>query len=43
MKTLPDSPSLDHLRQQAKDILLQLRAVQPEATLSEAQALIAER
>ena len=43
MKTLPDSPSLDHLRQQAKDVLLQLRAVRPEATLSEAQALIAER
>lgn len=43
MKTLPDSPSLDHLRQQAKDVLLQLRAVQPGATLSEAQALIAER
>ena len=35
MKSLPDSPSLDHLRQQAKDVLLQLRAVQPEATLSE--------
>ena len=43
MKTLPDSPSLDHLRQQAKDVLLQLRAAQPEATLSEAQALIAKR
>jgi hypothetical protein len=43
MRTLPDSPSLDHLRQQAKDVLLQLRAVRPEATLSEAQALIADR
>lgn len=43
MKTLPDSPSLDHLRQQAKDVLAQLRAVRPEATLSEAQALIADR
>lgn len=43
MKTLPDSPSLDHLRQQAKDVLLQLRVVRPNATLSEAQTLIAER
>lgn len=43
MKTLPDSPSLDHLRRQAKDVLAQLRAVRPGATLSEAQALIAER
>jgi hypothetical protein len=43
MKTLPDSPSLDHLRQQAKDVLLQLRTVRPDAALSEAQALLAER
>ena len=43
MKTLPDSPSLDHLRQQAKDVLVQLRAVRPAASLSEAQALVAER
>jgi hypothetical protein len=43
MKTLPDSPNLDHLRQQAKDVLLQMRGVRPEATLSEAQTLIAER
>ena len=43
MRLLPDSPSLDHLRQQAKDVLLQLRAVRPEATLSDAQALVAEQ
>jgi hypothetical protein len=43
MKTLPDSPSLDHLRQQAKDVLVQMRGVRPEATLSDAQVLIAER
>ena len=38
MKTLPDSPSLDHLRQQAKDLLPQLRTVRPGASLSDAQA-----
>ena len=43
MKTLPDAPSLDHLRQQAKDVLPQLRAVRPEATLADAQALVAGR
>ncbi|MGH9154541.1 MAG: hypothetical protein ACRD1K_01515 [Acidimicrobiales bacterium] len=42
MKTLPDAPNLDHLRQQAKDVLPQLRVVRPGATLSDAQALIAE-
>lgn len=43
MKTLPDSPSLDHLRQQAKDVLTNLRMVRPEATLSDAQTLVAEQ
>jgi hypothetical protein len=43
VKTLPDSPSLDHLRQQAKDVLPQLRVVRPEATLSDAQTLVAEQ
>lgn len=42
MKTLPDSPSLDHLRQQAKDLLPHLRAVRAGASLSDAQALVAE-
>ncbi|MGH9280865.1 MAG: hypothetical protein ACRD12_22600, partial [Acidimicrobiales bacterium] len=43
MKTLPDSPSLEHLRQQAKDVLPHLRAVRPEATLSDAQSHIAHQ
>ena len=43
MKTLPESPSLDHLRQQAKDVLPQLRVVRPGATLADAQALVAEQ
>ena len=41
MKTLPDSPSLDHLRQQGKDLLVQLRRLRPDATLAEAQRLVA--
>lgn len=43
MKTLPDSPSLGHLRQQAKDVLPRLRVVRPEANLSDAQTLVAEQ
>ena len=43
MKTLPDTPNLDHLRQQAKDLLPQLRTVRPGASLSDAQALVAEQ
>jgi hypothetical protein len=43
MKTLPDSPSLDHLRRQAKDVLQQLRAVRPGASLSDAQTAVAEQ
>ena len=43
MRTLPDAPSLDHLRGQAKDLLVQLRLVQPGAKLSDAQALVAEQ
>ena len=43
MKMLPSSPSLDHLRQQAKDVLPQLRVVRLEATLSDAQTLVAEQ
>ncbi len=41
MKTLPDSPNLAHLRQQAKDLLVQLRAARPDATLADAQKLVA--
>ena len=43
MKTLPDAPNMDHLRQQAKDMLLRLRSTRPDATLSEAQAAIAHQ
>lgn len=43
MKTLPDNPNLDHLRQQAKDLLPQLRAAKQSASLSDAQASVAEQ
>ena len=43
MRTLPDSPSLDHLRRQAKDVLVQLRDVRSGATLADAQKLVAEQ
>jgi hypothetical protein len=43
MKTLPDTPNLDHLRQQAKDLLPHLRTMRPRASLSDAQALVAEQ
>ncbi|MFV2085909.1 hypothetical protein [Micromonospora sp. LOL_021] len=36
MKTLPDNPHLDHLRQQAKELLAGLRDVDPAATLADA-------
>lgn len=41
MKTLPDNPHLDHLRQQAKDLLAGLRGADPTATLAEAQTSLA--
>ncbi|WP_436533626.1 phosphotransferase enzyme family protein [Actinoplanes sp. HUAS TT8] len=43
MKTLPDNPSLDHLRRQAKDLLTGLRDLRPEASLADAQASLAEQ
>ena len=43
MKTFPDNPNLDHLRQQAKDLLAGLRDADPAATLAQAQALLAEQ
>ncbi len=43
MRTLPDSPSLDHLRQQAKDLLQQMRVAELTATLSDAQTVVAEQ
>ena len=42
MKTLPESPSIDHLRRQAKDLLSQLRLARPGTTLAEAQSALAE-
>ncbi|HXM58391.1 MAG TPA: HEAT repeat domain-containing protein [Candidatus Dormibacteraeota bacterium] len=46
MKTLPRRPNLDHLRQQAKDLLAELRgtAAEPDALrLHHAQRLLAEQ
>jgi hypothetical protein len=43
VKALPDNPSLDHLRQQAKDLLAGLRDYQPGASLADAQASLAEQ
>ena len=35
-RTLPDRPSLDHLKKQAKSLLDDLRATQPDAQLADA-------
>ncbi len=45
MNRLPNKPSLDHLRQQAKDLLRELRTTERDQTLklSQAQLLIANR
>jgi aminoglycoside phosphotransferase (APT) family kinase protein len=43
VKTLPDNPNLDHLRQQAKDLLAGLREARPDASLADAQASLAEQ
>lgn len=43
MKALPDNPNLDHLRQQAKNLLTGLREADPAATLAVAQASLAEQ
>ncbi|GAB3744244.1 phosphotransferase [Microlunatus parietis] len=43
MKTLPDRPSMDHLRQQAKELFAGLRENQPNLTLSGAQTLLAKQ
>jgi len=40
---LPDRPSLSHLRKQAKDLLHNLRRQNSEATLAEAQHLLARQ
>jgi hypothetical protein len=43
MKTLPENPSLDHLRKQAKDLLAGLRDTDPRASLADAQSSLAEQ
>ncbi|MEE6263073.1 phosphotransferase [Plantactinospora sonchi] len=43
MKTLPDNPHLDHLRQQAKELLSGLRDVDPTASLADAQTSLANQ
>ena len=41
MSNLPDRPSLDHLRKQAKALLKTLRQQNPDALLTEAQHALA--
>ncbi|MDQ6806693.1 MAG: phosphotransferase [Actinomycetota bacterium] len=41
MRTFPESASLDHLRRQAKDLLVLLRRSQQSATLADAQTAVA--
>jgi hypothetical protein len=43
MRTLPDNPHLDHLRQQAKDLLAGLREAEPSTSLSDAQTALARQ
>ena len=43
MRDLPDSASLDHLRRQAKDQPAVLRRTKPGATLTDAQASVAQQ
>ena len=40
VKALPEKPNLDHLRQQAKDLLAKIRASHPETPLATAQTLL---
>jgi Ser/Thr protein kinase RdoA (MazF antagonist) len=41
VRTLPDSPSLDYLRRQAKDLLVGMRQAQPESLIQLADAQMA--
>ena len=43
MRILPDTPSVDFLRQEAKDLLVALRESNPTASLADAQRLLAEQ
>lgn len=42
MRNLPETPSVDFLRQEAKDLLGAIRETEPDATLSVAQRALAE-
>jgi hypothetical protein len=43
VKTLPDNPDIEHLRQQAKDLLAGLRDTDPATTLATAQKSLARQ
>ncbi|MEQ4209317.1 hypothetical protein ABN028_30910 [Actinopolymorpha sp. B17G11] len=43
MRVLPDTPNLDFLRQEAKDLLVALRETDPTAALSDAQRAVADQ
>lgn len=43
MRTLPDNPSLEFLRQEAKDLLVALRESTPTASLADAQKSLSEQ
>jgi hypothetical protein len=43
VRTLPQSPSLDYLKQQAKDLLAAIRETLPDASLSDAQKSLAKQ
>ena len=43
MKILPETPSVDFLRREAKDLLQAMRESEPDATLARAQRALAER
>jgi effector-binding domain-containing protein len=43
VKALPERPNLDHLRQQAKDLLATVRASHPDTSLAAAQTLLARQ
>ncbi|MGH7687638.1 MAG: hypothetical protein ACREN2_12600 [Candidatus Dormibacteria bacterium] len=43
MRVLPENPNIDHVRQQARDLLIALRETDPAASLSQAQRALAEQ
>ncbi len=43
MRTLPTTPNLEHLKQQAKDLLDALRETKPDARLTDAQRAVARQ